>query len=101
MSAWTRGRRGLVIADILRTWGGGGVSFLQFCADVFYEQPLKKITVREVMFRESKFTFFSFRCQSVLNFSLFLCLLERNKLYLELDTLESKSDEKFPSQCLR
>ena len=31
------GGGGLVIADILRTWG---VNFLQFCADVFYEQPL-------------------------------------------------------------
>ena len=30
------GEGGLVTADM----GGGGVNFLQFCADVFYEQPL-------------------------------------------------------------
>ena len=31
-----KGEGGLVIADM----GGGGVNFLQFCANVFYEQPL-------------------------------------------------------------
>ena len=34
------GGGGLVIADM----GGGGVNFLQFCADVFYEQPLMQKT---------------------------------------------------------
>ena len=38
---------GLVIADILRTWGEGGVNFLQFCADVFYEQPLKGMLIEQ------------------------------------------------------
>ena len=40
MSAWTRRRGGLIIADILRTWGEGGSIFCNFVRTSFMNSPL-------------------------------------------------------------
>ena len=51
--------------------GGGGVNFLQFCADVFYEQPLTSFLLNGNELTEANFDnhfdAFTFLTQRVIN----------------------------------